>query len=273
MPEDEMITPGPVELVDLPRLAHACVASCTSVEVELEVGPHGQAFGQIVLRGVIAIDVHAADGHRAVEKDGNLAESASGPSGLAAGRSTAAPGRRRTRPPASRRRGAIASCTTSHNWSSTLTRRMIAIAVGALADQVVARRRRLGIVIQRRVVAAHVARKHDPQRLVAAREFRPRSCTSRADGPCRDSGPRSARPAKTTRRDAPCETATWPAARRARRTAATPACASKSPCGWRTRRLPPGCAPSPAAAARPATRWRAWNRPAPRNPSFTKRGR
>ena len=72
MPEEEMITAGPSSLLICFDSATVVRAACTWSQVELEIGPHGQALGQIVLRGVVAIDVHAADRHRAVEKDRNL---------------------------------------------------------------------------------------------------------------------------------------------------------------------------------------------------------
>ncbi len=64
--------------------------------------------------------------------------------------------------------------------------RMVAVAVGAFADQVIALRRRLGIVVQRRRVAADIARKEQPRRPGRRGELRLRSSPIRASAPHRD---------------------------------------------------------------------------------------
>ena len=176
------MTAGPVTSVDLLSIRLPFASHARSGRRKRIVGTDQLAFAQIVILTIPAIDVRGIDGHRAVEKIGSVGIRFC-PSTPAANKSIAA-----TRPMANAANNITPprSIGASHHLAQFVQHRlvgMLAVAVGAFANQVIAGRRRSRIVVQRRVVAAHVAGKQDARRFAAATNFGLRSCEAPSKWP------------------------------------------------------------------------------------------
>ena len=213
--------------------------------VEHGIGLVELALAEIVVLAVLAVDRRGVAGHRAVEIDRQIGNAVVALEHLQEVDQLLRPadGERRDQHHAAALDRALDD---ARQRVEDRAVGMIAIAVGAFADEVVARRRRGGIVVERAVVAADVAGEQNPQRRRAVADFD--FDHVRAE---QMAGVVVAHPDRLGGREplaalGGAKQLHRLARRRGRRRAAARACASSSPCGWRSRRPAPGTWPNRA---------------------------